>query len=181
LELKQTERETRETVDIYNKPVSDLEGKLEQEMKAKDALQSRMTQMQASLKNEVEDEKMKLSTETIRKCRRNSTHGRPRHTKRQQRKWQQPLHPPRQQCKWQHPLHCRGRSIVQGKRRSGSTTTSRSIVQGSGWRRIKGDCWVGEEWKSGIRSVDSFIQLIYSTHLFNVGNFKFPGSLTLGK
>jgi hypothetical protein len=67
-------------VDIYNKPVSDLEGKLEQEMKAKDALQSRMTQMQASL-NEVEDEKMKLSTETIRKRRRSSTRGRPRHTR----------------------------------------------------------------------------------------------------
>jgi hypothetical protein len=41
-------------------------------MKAKDALQSRMTQMQASF-SEVEEEKMKLSTETIRKRRRSST------------------------------------------------------------------------------------------------------------
>jgi CII-binding regulator of phage lambda lysogenization HflD len=51
LELKRKEREIRETVGIYNQQVSELEGKLEQETKSKDPLQSKISQLQSSVDN----------------------------------------------------------------------------------------------------------------------------------
>jgi predicted RNase H-like nuclease (RuvC/YqgF family) len=51
LELKRKEQEIRETVGIYNQQVSELEGKLEQETKSKDPLQSKISQLQSSMDN----------------------------------------------------------------------------------------------------------------------------------
>jgi hypothetical protein len=52
-----------------------------------------------------------------------------------------------------------------------------------GWRRIEGECWVGEDWNQKC-------QLIYSTHLFNsfmqrwsfqISRVTDPGKLETGR
>lgn len=61
-QLKRREREMRETVDIYNQNVNELEEKLNQSEKAKDELQAQLKKLQSNL-DDLNDEKLKLRSE----------------------------------------------------------------------------------------------------------------------